>query len=105
MTFKPSPEIRAVTDRILITQVDEHGRLWIDSAALYFETLREGLLGAPAHGDRCRWDWGRTLGSLDVAQRRHERMQQIADALTPEQKAALWGATDEWAAKLRRYVR
>lgn len=85
--------------------LDASSRLWIDSAALYLETLREGLLGAPAHGDPCRWDWGVTIQTLRDAEQRHERMQKLADSLTPEQKAALWGATDEWAAKLRRFVR
>ena len=77
----------------------------VDSATLYLETLREGRLGAPAHGDRCRWDWGVTVQTLRDAEQRHERMQKLADSLTPEQRAALWGATDEWAVKLRRFVR
>ena len=77
----------------------------IDSAALYLETLREGLLGAPRHGQETRWAWSNTIHTLLAAQQRHERYQALADSLTPDQRMAVWSDDSEQARVLRRFVR
>lgn len=63
-----------------------------------------GMVGT-RHGEPDRWDWGVTIGSLLDAWHRHERMQALADSLTPAQRAALWQDTSQQAAKLRRFCR
>lgn len=77
----------------------------IDSAALYLETMREGLLGAPCHGHETRWSWAVTVHTLLAAQQRHERYQALADSLTPDQRMAVWSDDSEQARTLRRFVR
>lgn len=76
-----------------------------DGAAMLYATLYEGTLGAPKHGDQCRWDWGVTQRSLEAAQQRHARLQALAESLTPEQRMAVWSSDDPRAQELRRYVR
>lgn len=81
--------------------------LQFDGSAHHHAVICAGLRGTVStrHGAPDQWDWGRTLWSYLESEKRNDRMQKLADSLTPEQKAALWGATDEWAKKLRRFVR
>lgn len=78
-----------------------------DGSAHHHAVLCAGLRGHvnTRHGAPDRWDWGVTVQTLRDAEQRHERMQKLADSLSPEQKAALWGSTDQWAAELRRFAR
>lgn len=78
-----------------------------DGAAHHHAVLCAGLRGhvGTRHGARDRFDWGVTVSTLDAAQQRHERLQAVADALAPEQRAELWADTSEQAKVLRRFVR
>lgn len=84
--------------------VDERG---FDGASHHHAVICAGLRGhvSTRHGARDRWDWGRTLATLERAQDRHGRLQALADSLTPEQRVAVWSDDSEQARLLRRFVR
>lgn len=79
----------------------------LDGAAHCYAVIRAGMLGLVDswHGAPNRWDWGVTVASLQAAQQRHERLQKLADSLTPEQRAAVWSDDSEAARTLRRFIR
>lgn len=78
-----------------------------NGAAHSHAVICSGLRGyvGTRHGAADRWDWGLTISSLDAAWRRHERLQAVADALTPDQRMAVWSDDSEQARVLRRFVR
>lgn len=81
--------------------------LRFSGASHHHAVICTGLRGlnGTRHGAPDRFDWGMTMQSLHASWQRHERLQAVADALTPEQLDALWQDTSDQARLLRRYVR
>jgi len=79
----------------------------LDGAWHYLAVAHAGTQGLTTtrHGAPDRWDWGMTMDSLQIAQERHVRLQNLADSLTPEQRMAVWQDPSEQAKQLRRFVR
>jgi len=57
---------------------------------------KRGLLttGAGRHGHPTRWDWGLTLKSLAIAAQRYERLHDLIDEMSPDQKIEMWSNPD-----------
>lgn len=57
------------------------------------------------HGDRRRWDWGRTLRTLQESRVHYERIARIAKSLTKDELVELWTNDNETSRLMREILR
>lgn len=81
--------------------------LSLDGTWHHIAVIHAGTLGLTEtrHGAADRWDWSQTARDIPAAQHQHERLQVLANSLTPEQRSELWTTSDPRAAKLRSMLR